>query len=210
MTEEKSKDFWVEKYVEEVEKNEAKLKKENKSLHRLVFFLTIFVFVPFCLLIFINIQDVSSFLYTLAYSDNNEELTNFAQNYTAGSYGIHSADKLSHWIHENIDYSHRGNLKASEIFEIREGVCKEKAILLISFMRSLGKLGVEQSTLNGGHAIAKIYDSEGYFFCDPTNGNPFANIWCDSSLDCPFDSWCNTLTYKCESKKSLSFCWRPC
>jgi len=208
MSEEKSKDWWIERYIEVLKDKISQLEKEKRKLLIFCYLLVIFVFIPFTLLIFLNISKVGGVIYTIVYSDSDENMTEFARNYTQGMYGISAANKLSYWINRNIKYSCSGNLKASEVFRLRRGVCKENAVLLLSFMRSLNEYGVVEIVHNGEHAIAKIYDSKGYFYCDPTLGNPFADS-CSNSFECRYDSLCNPLTHRCENKNSMSFCWRP-
>lgn len=129
----------------------------------------------------------SQLAHSMVLSDTDNNMTNFAMDYVSGTYGIRSANILSDWIHNNIKYKISGTWRpASEVYYSKEGVCRDYAILLVSFMKSLGYSG-EKFTVDGGnHAIVKIYDADGYFFCDPTNGSPFKY-----------------------SGNSLSYCWRP-
>jgi len=211
MEKENKKNYWCEKYVEKyiniILSLYREVLKENKKLRLFNNILITLVLVFIISYSFFNISTITEFLYTFLYANNNENLTEFARNYTQGTYGIFAANKLSYWINKNIEYYHNGNMKASEVFELRKGVCKDNSILLISFMRNLGIFGVLQSSSNKNHAIAKFYDNLGYFYCDPTLGNPFSE-YCRSSLDCS-RGVCNDLTNRCETENSLSFCWRP-
>jgi len=196
----------VEEYIKTLKEEIKKLKKENLYC-KIIFFIFLIFLIIFIISFEIDTTSFTSFLYTMYYADTNENLTQFARNYTQGTYGIFAANKLSYWINKNIQYSYNGNLKASEVFKLKKGVCKEKAILLVSFMKSLGIPGTIYVLSHKQHAIAKFYDSRGYFYCDPTLGNPFSAM-CLDSLDCSY-GLCNSLTHRCEFGESLSFCWRP-
>lgn len=200
---------WANLYVQEIKKREKEVREKLNYTYLLnILLLSIIAILLFYIFTFQTGQ-FGNGCYSFLCADTDKNLTEFARDYTKGTFGIKSADKLSYWIYHNISYRECGGFrKATETYYSKQGVCRDKAILLISFMESLGYKSTKYSTNNGGHAIAKIYDTEGYFYCDPTKRNPFA-IECYTNFDCSDGYTCDKITERCINGKSKSFCWRP-
>lgn len=177
----KNKDHtsYLDNYIDE-------LKKENKFLKIQNYFIIILNGFLILLLVLANIPQLASGMGNLFFVEETPEIKEFAQEYTTNTYGIYSAEKLSKWIDENIIYKTVGNLKAGEIFQRQEGVCKENAVLLVSFMKSLGYEAQVVYLPEQSHAIVKVYSVDNnHYYCDPTQGS-----------------------HHIGSANSLEYCWR--
>jgi len=149
-----------------------KLEKHLLISNILLFVVTIL----FVVVLFINFENITYFVMLSLFVNYDNNMKLLAQNITKGTCCIDALDKLSEWVHNNIQYVSDDHEKSAiEVFYTKKGVCRDKVKLLLALAKSIGINGNMMYFNN--HVVAIFKDNplfpNSVVICDPTRGNPY-------------------------------------